>query len=183
MKLDVKNLQQPYRQENGRYLHAYKVEEDTRLRLSPKGFCNWCGKPLTGRSRYFCPPSEREIFQGYTKKNYWCTLEFMQWWTSGNPRFKRAVYIRDEFTCKSCGLRPVTTNKYGLELPDLSLLAIDHIYPYAKGGKTELENLQVLCRVCNGKKRDNVPRIFQEKQGQTVMDFSPSHPSGEGEVC
>lgn len=166
-----KLFSQPNRQGNGRYLHAYKVEEDTRLRLSPLGFCNWCGKLLTGRSKYFCPPSERDLGIGSPVKRYWCTDEFMAWWTSGNPRFKRAVYIRDDFTCQSCGLRPVTTNKYGLEIPDLSLLAIDHIYPFVKGGKTELENLQVLCRRCNGKKRDNVPRVFQEKLGQTVMSF------------
>lgn len=154
-----------------RYLLAIKVKEDTRLRLSPKGFCNWCGKPLTGRSRFFCPPSEREIYQGYAQKRYWCTLEFAEWWTTGNPRFKRAVFIRDSFTCQICGLRPTTQNKYGLDIPDLSLLACDHIYPYSKGGKTELANLQSLCRHCNSKKRDKIPSKFQESVGQMVMEF------------
>lgn len=162
-------MPQSRRQNNSRYLHASKIKEDTKLRLSPLGFCNWCGKPLTGRSKYFCPPSEREIYQGYRRKDYWCTLGFKAWWTSGNPRFKRAVYLRDNFTCKNCGLRPVTTNIHGIEIPDLSLLAIDHIYPYSKGGKTELNNLQVLCRRCNARKRDNVPSIFQEREGQVSL--------------
>ncbi len=156
---------------NGRYLHAYKVEEDTRLRLVPKGFCNWCGKPLTGRSRYFCPPSERIIFNDYKQKDYWCNREFTMWWSVGNPHFKRAVYIRDKFTCQNCGLKPMTKNKYGLEVPDLSLMAIDHIYPYVKGGKTQLDNLQCLCRKCNLKKRDKLPNVFREQEGQQKMEL------------
>ena len=141
---------------NRRYLHAYNVKESTILRLSPAGFCNWCGKLLTGRSRFFCPPSEREVWGGHIEKDYWCTREFTVWWTVGNPRFKRAIYIRDNFTCQLCGLRPMTQNKYGIEIPDLSLMAIDHIYPVAKGGETKLDNLQCLCRKCNSKKRDKV---------------------------
>ena len=43
------------------YLVGRLVEGDVILRLSPKGFCNWCGKPLTGRSKYFCGKSKRDI--------------------------------------------------------------------------------------------------------------------------
>lgn len=32
----------------------------------------------------------------------------------------------------------------------------DHIYPWSKGGKTVLENCQILCKKCNIKKRDKV---------------------------
>ena len=31
----------------------------------------------------------------------------------------------------------------------------DHIVPWSKGGKTIPENLQMLCRRCNGMKSDN----------------------------
>jgi len=37
-------------------------------------------------------------------------------------------------------------------------LEYDHIYPYSRGGPTTLENLQLLCRDCNAKKRDKIPR-------------------------
>lgn len=153
---------------NKRYLHAHKVEGNSTLRLSPAGFCNWCGKPLTGRSRFFCPPSDREIWEGHIERDYWCTREFIIWWTVGNPRFKRVIYIRDNFTCRICGLKPIAQNKCGIEIPDLSLLAIDHIYPIAKGGETKLDNLQCLCRKCNLRKGDkvNFKRCCQE-----VMEF------------
>lgn len=48
------------------------------------------------------------------------------------------VWERDNFTCLNCGAR--------------QYLTIDHIIPEFKGGKTELSNLQTLCRNCNARK-------------------------------
>lgn len=48
---------------------------------------------------------------------------------------KAKVIRRDNGVCQLCG------SIYALE--------IDHIVPYAKGGKTELSNLRLLCRNCN----------------------------------
>lgn len=48
------------------------------------------------------------------------------------------------FRCYRCGRSPATT--LGLELE------IDHKIPFSKGGKTILENLQVLCKECNNGK-------------------------------
>lgn len=139
------------RKNRERTIPAYLVKDDTRLRLSPAGFCNWCGKPLTGRSKFFCPASEGE----WGGKRYHCTEQFMAWWCA-IPKFKRLVFKRDNFTCKACGLKPETTNKYGLVIPDLSLLRCDHIHPFAHGGKTEISNLQTLCRKCNSAKSDKI---------------------------
>lgn len=54
------------------------------------------------------------------------------------PELRKLVFIRDSYTCVNCG-----TDKN---------LSIDHIIPWSLGGKTEYENLQVLCRSCNSKK-------------------------------
>lgn len=52
------------------------------------------------------------------------------------------VWERDDFTCNRCGSR-----RY---------LTIDHIYPEIRGGKTEMDNLQTLCKSCNSSKKDKV---------------------------
>jgi 5-methylcytosine-specific restriction endonuclease McrA len=52
------------------------------------------------------------------------------------PKVLRAQVIeRANGVCELCG------SIYALE--------IDHIMPYAKGGKTELDNLRLLCKNCN----------------------------------
>jgi hypothetical protein len=58
---------------------------------------------------------------------------------------------RDGHRCKSCGRSPATEPGVVLE--------IDHIKPWSQGGETVLENLQTLCRMCNGGK-SNLP--FEE---------------------
>jgi 5-methylcytosine-specific restriction endonuclease McrA len=56
------------------------------------------------------------------------------------------VLERDNFRCRRCGATA-----------DEGQLVIDHVTPVAKGGKTELDNLQSLCRLCNAGKRDRQP--------------------------
>ena len=51
------------------------------------------------------------------------------------------VLTRDRFRCKFCGASPA--NDVGVSLH------IDHIVPVARGGRTELANLQTLCAQCN----------------------------------
>jgi hypothetical protein len=47
------------------------------------------------------------------------------------------------------GLYRCCNPKCGKESPHRALFQIDHITPMSKGGKTELVNLQLLCRPCN----------------------------------
>lgn len=139
---------------NGRYLKAEMVgDADVHLQLAPEGYCQWCGKELPKRCRRFCPgvivgPPLRSEWQYKTRR---CANSYFVFWYS-IQRFRRAVFIRDKFTCKICGVAPTRLNLYGLVLPDLDKLAIDHIHPFSKGGKTIIKNLQVACRPCNGKK-------------------------------
>ena len=55
---------------------------------------------------------------------------------------RNSVYDRDGRKCRQCGTEEDLT--------------IDHIYPFSKGGKTEIDNLQTLCGICNRKKRAKV---------------------------
>lgn len=64
---------------------------------------------------------------------------------SASLRFK--VLKRDNYKCKICG----ASERDGVKLH------IDHIIPVSKGGKTEIQNLQVLCDRCNlGKSNRNM---------------------------
>jgi len=57
------------------------------------------------------------------------------------PKLRLKVLERDRFRCVFCGKSPAT---------DLgTILQIDHIHPFSKGGKTTLDNLQTLCIECN----------------------------------
>ncbi len=58
--------------------------------------------------------------------------------------------LRDGYRCCNCGCR--------------RRLNIDHIRPVSKGGKTELDNLQLLCRPCN------------EAKGDQIIDYRPKLP-------
>ncbi|MBR4894340.1 MAG: DUF262 domain-containing protein [Kiritimatiellae bacterium] len=59
------------------------------------------------------------------------------------PGQKRAAYERQKGICPKCGKHFAIEEMEG-----------DHIVPWSKGGKTVPENLQMLCRRCNGLKSD-----------------------------
>ncbi len=63
-----------------------------------------------------------------------------------NWRLRARVLMRDGATCRLCGATPT----------DGAKLHVDHIYPWAKGGETVFDNLQILCAQCNIGKSDIV---------------------------
>ncbi|MBP3887302.1 MAG: DEAD/DEAH box helicase family protein [Cellulosilyticum sp.] len=58
--------------------------------------------------------------------------------------FNKFLNENGEYYCAHCGMSAHT------KIP----FQVDHIIPMNKGGKSVLENLQILCRSCNGKKGD-----------------------------
>lgn len=56
-----------------------------------------------------------------------------------NWRLHALVLIRDGARCRLCGAVP----------GDGVRLHVDHVKPWSRGGETVLENLQILCNVCN----------------------------------
>jgi 5-methylcytosine-specific restriction endonuclease McrA len=65
-------------------------------------------------------------------------------------RVRLAVYRRDEFICRLCGLR------------DPKPRHLDHVTPWSLGGSDRTENLRLLCEPCNmdrGNRDDGTDRI------------------------
>jgi hypothetical protein len=58
-----------------------------------------------------------------------------------NYMLRFLVLRRDNYKCSICGDSPATNPK--------TLLHIDHVIAWEKGGETLFENLQTLCSVCN----------------------------------
>ena len=104
-----------------------------------KGKCRWCRGPAY---------SPRATWCGYEPSK--CYQVVFAWWWSAKP-IRRAVFRRDGFTCRACGVAP-TQVVAGRVVPMLSRLHSDHIVPIARGGKTTWENLQTLCASCNLRK-------------------------------
>lgn len=63
-----------------------------------------------------------------------------------SDRLRFRVFYRDGMTCQICG-------KSRAKYHDLEIV-VDHKLAWAKGGETVFENLQTLCRPCNGGKGD-----------------------------
>lgn len=63
-----------------------------------------------------------------------------------NYRLRFKVMQRDNFKCCACGSSPAKDPSVELH--------VDHIIPWAKGGETEIDNLQTLCSKCNIGKSD-----------------------------
>ncbi len=61
-----------------------------------------------------------------------------------NWRLRALVLMRDGARCQLCGA----------EARNGALLHVDHLVPWSKGGETTLQNLRVLCNVCNIGKSD-----------------------------
>lgn len=58
-----------------------------------------------------------------------------------NLRLRFLVMKRDRFKCRMCGASPAKD-------PSV-VLHVDHVLPWSKGGRTEIDNLQTLCSKCN----------------------------------
>ncbi|OEU71741.1 MAG: hypothetical protein BA863_06600 [Desulfovibrio sp. S3730MH75] len=62
----------------------------------------------------------------------------------------------------------------------LNNLEIDHIVPISRGGESVENNLQVLCRSCNRKKRAKIPK---NKQAQVLNSGCTDSAQRAGELC
>lgn len=81
----------------------------------------------------------------FYSREVWKSIERVERAKVSNE-LRQEIFERDGYTCVNCG----STEKESLE--------IDHIMPISKGGKTEPDNLQTLCRNCNIRKGNDIDR-------------------------
>ena len=65
---------------------------------------------------------------------------------------RKIIYKRDRGICQICGC----------SIP-FSEMTLDHIYPFAKGGDSQMDNLQCTCQICNSLKQDLTMSDFYGK--------------------
>lgn len=70
---------------------------------------------------------------------------------------RRNIYLRDEFQCQYCGVKPPKEE-----------LTIDHIIPRSRGGKSEWDNVVLACQKCNSKKGSKSLESANMKLKKTV---------------
>ena len=68
------------------------------------------------------------------------------------PRLRMEIFQRDGGKCRLCGDK---TRLFGRFKGDPFVADIDHVIPRSRGGRSQEENLQLLCRTCNRRKYFN----------------------------
>ena len=71
---------------------------------------------------------------------------------------KKAVRERDKGKCQECG------SKANIEF--------DHIVPVSRGGTGDIDNVQLLCRSCNRRKRSKLPEDWDSAEQPATLDRS-----------
>ena len=88
----------------------------------------------------------------YLDREIWDAISIVERAKVSN-KIRFAIFKRDGYCCQRCHRH---TND----------LEIDHIIPIAKGGKTEYNNLQTLCKRCNKEKSDKIEVDYSYKYTQ-----------------
>lgn len=73
--------------------------------------------------------------------------------TSGGGVSRHAVFERDNWTCRICGMAVLRTAR----VPAPYAPTLDHIIPLARGGSHEPSNVQCAHFICNSRKADSLP--------------------------
>ncbi len=114
-----------YEENRDEILRKWSVWRESNKERLAESFREWCLKhPVANRARIHKYVTSKTQAGGYFSENEW-----------------EALLDAFGHTCPRCGARP-------------TLLEADHIVPVSKGGHSNIDNIQPLCRSCNAKKRD-----------------------------
>lgn len=73
---------------------------------------------------------------------------------TNDPIVRMLVRIKHKDTCAICKR---VYNPAGNKTWYFDTIEIDHIIPYAHGGRNHIRNYQLTCKECNRKKKDSIP--------------------------
>lgn len=80
-----------------------------------------------------------------------------------SAKIRESVLSRDNYICRACGFGGSVNFSFALDC--------DHIIAESRGGKTTLDNLQCLCKACNGAKGDRFDRQFSVRAATQPEDI------------
>lgn len=110
----------------GFQVHSGMLNDYTTHKMSAAEFCRQFDAAVRGEPVYL----SKFVRPWHGRPN-------AQEWT----KLRRAVFVRDDFTCTYCGERA-------------RRLECDHIVAVSRGGSNDMDNLTTACRPCNRAKRD-----------------------------
>lgn len=127
----------------------YKVKEEINNRLKHNKVCIECGSKFTANilTRKYC---SKRCVNKVKNRQKWKRL-----YQNGKPDLSitlAKLYVRDNGVCALCGREL----NFDCDSNSNYYPSIDHIIPISKGGKHVWDNVQLVCRNCNNKKRNNI---------------------------
>lgn len=136
----------------------YGFQPVKRPRYVPEGFCEWCGKPLTGRQTSCCSDACRRKFN-----------LAITWNARGG--YAKHIMRRDNFTCQDTGEFHALKNEYGIYVPTSDgQLEIHHKKPVCEGGDDSPDNLVTLSHDAHMRR----PEHHRKRDGETKQQGQPN---------
>jgi len=108
------------------------------------GYCQWCGKQITGKRKRICCSNEcRGKFNTAIYAHYYANK-------GSRSGYANHIFRRDNYTCQKCGEFHGVINERGIKLPTTNTkLEVHHIKQVRHGGDDAPDNLMTVCAKCH----------------------------------
>ena len=108
--------------------------------MTPKLSCLMCGIPT---AKSFCEPCLVIKKANAPKRDR--PSSSMRGYDSQWQKIRIIILRRDNWTCLKCNKKLIGTDA-----------TVDHVQPLSRGGTSDINNLQSMCRSCNSSKKDRL---------------------------